>query len=171
MLFESWSGLLRVAAFGVAAYFALVVTLRISGKRTLAKMNAFDFVVTVALGSTLATILLNGDIALLEGMLAFIMLVVLQYVIALLSSRSAWVERLAKSEARPVLIDGVMDRAALHRERVSEEEVYCAVRRAGFGDLADVAAVVLETNGTFSVIACEKAGSRSALPAHEGQRH
>jgi uncharacterized membrane protein YcaP (DUF421 family) len=41
--------------------------LRVSGKRTLAKMNAFDLVVTVALGSTLATILLSADVSLAEG--------------------------------------------------------------------------------------------------------
>ena len=57
MFFESWFGIVRVALIGVCAYAALVVMLRVSGKRTLSKMNAFDFVVTVALGSTLATVL------------------------------------------------------------------------------------------------------------------
>lgn len=45
-------------------------------------MNAFDFVVTVALGSTLATVLLSGDVSLLEGPLAFFLLCALQYVVA-----------------------------------------------------------------------------------------
>ncbi|MDP9439064.1 MAG: DUF421 domain-containing protein, partial [Actinomycetota bacterium] len=60
MVFDSWVGLFRVAAVGTAAYFALVLLLRISGKRTLSKINAFDLVVTVALGSTLATVLLSS---------------------------------------------------------------------------------------------------------------
>ena len=55
MFFDSWAGLGRVLVVGVLAYSALVLLLRISGKRTLTKMNAFDLVVTVALGSTLAT--------------------------------------------------------------------------------------------------------------------
>ena len=57
IFFDGWSVLFRTAVVGVLAYVCLIFFLRISGKRTLSKMNAFDFVVTVALGSTLATIL------------------------------------------------------------------------------------------------------------------
>ena len=71
MFFESWSALLRLAIVGVSAYVALVLLLRVFGKRTLAKLNAFDLVVTVALGSTLAAVLLNRSVALAEGVLAF----------------------------------------------------------------------------------------------------
>ena len=60
MLFDSWAGLGRVVLIGTLAYGALVLLLRISGKRTLSKLNAFDLVVTVALGSTLATVLLSN---------------------------------------------------------------------------------------------------------------
>lgn len=71
LLFGGWEPLLRIMIVGVLAYVALVVFLRVSGKRTLSKMNAFDFVVTVALGSTLATVLLSRNIALSDGALAF----------------------------------------------------------------------------------------------------
>ena len=70
MLFDSWAGLGRVLLVGTLAYVALVLLLRISGKRTLSKLNAFDLVVTVALGSTLATVLLSKTVALAEGVLA-----------------------------------------------------------------------------------------------------
>ena len=69
MFFDGWSGPLRVLAVGTCAYAALVLLLRCSGKRTLSKMNAFDLVVTVALGSTLATVLLSKGVALAEGVL------------------------------------------------------------------------------------------------------
>ena len=59
MFFDSWTALGRVLLVGTLAYVALVAILRISGKRTLTKLNAFDLVVTVALGSTLATIASN----------------------------------------------------------------------------------------------------------------
>jgi hypothetical protein len=67
MLFDDWSGLLRVLIVGTSAYVGLVTLLRFTGKRTLSKMNAFDMIVTVALGSTLATVLLSSDVALAEG--------------------------------------------------------------------------------------------------------
>ncbi len=49
--------MLQIILTGVGAYLAIILILRVSGKRTLAKMNAFDFIVTVALGSILATTL------------------------------------------------------------------------------------------------------------------
>jgi uncharacterized membrane protein YcaP (DUF421 family) len=96
-------------ADGAAAHIALIGILRLSGKRTLAKMRAFDLVVGVALGSTLATILLSRDVARLEGMTAVLTLVALQYAIAALSVRWRFAERLVKSDPQPLLTNGVID--------------------------------------------------------------
>ncbi len=93
-LFKDWAGLGRTLFVGALAYVALVALLRISGKRTLSKMNAFDFVVTVALGSTLATIMLSKDVALAEGVAAFATLIGLQFAISWLSVRSSTVSDL-----------------------------------------------------------------------------
>lgn len=76
----------RVLLVGVAAYAGLVL-LRVSGKRTLTKMNAFDLVVTVALGSTLATVQLTKSVALADGLAAFALLIFLQYGLMWLSVR------------------------------------------------------------------------------------
>src|SRR5690554_5806016 len=86
--FEDWSGLIRVIVVGTLAYATLVISLRVSGKRTLSKMNAFDLVVTVALGSTLATVILSKDVALAEGIAAFVLLIGLQYIVTWSSIRS-----------------------------------------------------------------------------------
>ena len=53
VFFQGWGGIARTLVVGVIAYAGLVLILRLSGKRTLSKLNAFDFVVTVAFGSTL----------------------------------------------------------------------------------------------------------------------
>ena len=153
MFYDGWRGLLRTLAVGVPAYAALVLFLRVSGKRTLAKMNAFDLVVTVALGSTLATILLSKDVALAEGVLALALLIGLQYAVAWLSVRSRAWRRLVKSEPRLLLYRGQLLDAALRAERVTPDEVRAAARSEGQADLDQVEAVVLETDGKFSVIA------------------
>ena len=88
MFLDSWSELIRLLVVGSLAYVGLVGFLRLSGKRTLTKMNAFDLVVTVALGSTLATVLLSKDVSLSEGLLAFTLLSALQYAVASLAVRS-----------------------------------------------------------------------------------
>ncbi len=152
MFFDGWQGIWRTALVGVLAYLILILLLRISGKRTLAKMNAFDLIVTVALGSTLATILLSSEVALAEGVTALAMLILLQYVIAWLSVRSERVSRLVKSEPALLAYQGRVLPDALRRERVVEGEVLAAVRSQGLADFAEVEAVVLETDGSFTVI-------------------
>jgi len=163
-LFDNWMGLLRTVVVGVLAYVALVTLLRFSGKRTLAKMNAFDFIVTVALGSTLATVLLSKAVALAEGVLAFMLLIGLQFIVAWLSVRSSWVESLVKSEPSLLLYQGRFLHAALRAAHVSETEIAAAVRQQGIDEPAKAAAVILETDGTFSVIGQLPADEALALP-------
>ena len=163
MFFDSWGDLLRVVVVGGLAYGGLIIIMRISGKRTLAKMNAFDFIVTIALGSTLATALLSSDVSLAEGLLSFVVLAGLQYVMAIVSINSRGARRVIRAQPRLLLIDGIICEDAARAERVAADEIMAALRGAGYGDPQSVAAVVLETDGSFSVIAKEKAGSRSAL--------
>ena len=163
MWFDDWSDIVRVLIVGTAAYVGLVALLRISGKRTLAKLNAFDLVVTVAFGSTLATILLSSDVSYAEGVTALILLAVLQFVAAMISSRL----RLGRAviTARPTLLlhEGVILGERLREQRISPDEIRQAVRASGAGSLADIAAVVLETDGSLSVISADRLGDGSAL--------
>jgi uncharacterized membrane protein YcaP (DUF421 family) len=151
-VFDGWADIGRVLLVGTLAYAGLVLFVRISGKRTLAKMNAFDLVVTVALGSTLATVLLSKDVALAEGLSAFALLIALQYVVAIAAMRSKTVRRAVKSEPRLLARDGALLAQALKAERVTPQEVHAAIRSSGARGLHEVAAVVLETDGEFSVI-------------------
>jgi uncharacterized membrane protein YcaP (DUF421 family) len=102
ILFQSWSGLGRVVIVGVAAYAALVLMLRVSGERSLAELDAFDLVVTVALGSTLATTLLSRTVALAEGVASFALLLLLQCGIAWAGTRSERVHRLTSAAPTPL---------------------------------------------------------------------
>lgn len=152
MLFDNWQNLGRVLLVGVLAYAALVLMLRVSGNRTLSKLNAFDLVVTVALGSTLATVLLSKSVALAEGVLAFAVLIGLQFLVTWTSVRASWFNRLVKSE--PVLLfhKGRFLPQAMRRARIVESEVMAVIRGEGVARLEEVEAVVLETDGSLSVI-------------------
>jgi uncharacterized membrane protein YcaP (DUF421 family) len=168
MWFDSWFDIGRVLVVGAAAYLTLVVTLRLSGKRTLAKLNAFDFVVTIAIGSTLATILLNTTVSWSEGAAALVVLAALQFAVAWSTVRL----RSARSvlTARPTLLlrDGTPRYDALRQQRMALDELRQAVRGVGAGDLRAVAAVVLETDGTLSVITASQFGDGSALEGVQG---
>ena len=152
MFFDTWTGLLRVPVVGTLAYVALVLFIQISGKRTLTKLNAFDLVVTVALGSTLATVLLSNSVALAEGVLAMAMLIFFQFAITWVSVRSTRFESLVKSEPTLVVRDGQFLEAALRSQRVTHDEVRSVLRSHGVTDMEKVHAVVLETDGSMSVL-------------------
>lgn len=152
MFFDDAQGLARVAVVGSLAYVALVLLLRLTGKRTLSKMNAFDFVVTVALGSTLATVLLNKNVPLAEGVTAFALLVMLQFAVTWASVRSVRVRGWVKAEPRLLFHDGAFLEAAMRDERVTRDEVLAAMRQGGHGGPDGVRSVVLETDGSMSVV-------------------
>ncbi|MGB3557034.1 MAG: YetF domain-containing protein, partial [Geitlerinemataceae cyanobacterium] len=118
--------------------------------------------VTVALGSTLATILLSKDVALAEGLVAFALLISLQFIIAWLSIHVPVVRRLVKSEPTLLFYQGQMLENALNSQRVVPEEVRSAVRSQGIGQMSEVEAVILETDGSFSVVPM---GDRSVATA------
>ncbi len=138
MWFDSWSDLTRVALVGVAAYTLVICVLRVSGKRTLSQLNAFDFIVTVALGSTLATILLSKDVSWTEGALALALLAGLQFVLALVASRIPAFRRFVTAEPSVVLAHGQLRHEVLRANRLAVSEVYQAIRSSGVGDACDV---------------------------------
>lgn len=163
MGFDQLPSLIRVAVAALVAYAALIVCLRISGKRTLSKWNAFDFVATVAMGSILATVMLSKDVSLAEGVMAFVVLIGLQFLITWTSVRSERVRRLLKSEPTLLLLQGRFFDAAMREQRVTESEMRAAIRSAGVAAIEDVYAVVLETDGSFSVLKDAPRGTPTAL--------
>ena len=152
MFFADFQGVWRTIVVGACAYVVLVLLLRLTGKRTLSKMNAFDLVVTVALGSTLATILLSKDVPLAEGVAAFLLLAGLQFAVTWTSVRSVRFRRWIKADPRPLLRDGLMLDEALRSERVTRDEVEAAIRGAGYLGPEQIALVTLETDGSMSVV-------------------
>ncbi|MEC9462011.1 MAG: YetF domain-containing protein [Pseudomonadota bacterium] len=152
MLFQGWPGIARTLLVGTLAYITLVLFLRISGKRTLSKLNAFDLVVTVALGSTLSAILLQESIALAEGATALGLLILLQYLVTFASVRSNSVAKLIRSEPTLLVRSGSFCHDAMMRQRITEDEIMSAVRSNGSQGLDEVEAVVLESDGTLSII-------------------
>ncbi len=163
MFFDNWSGIIRILIVGVLAYIALIIFLRVSGKRTLSKWNAFDFVVTIALGSILASVVVSKDVVLIEGVIAFALLIGLQFVITRLSVRFDSIKNVVKAEPTLLFNKGEFLNEAMFRQRVTESEIRAAIRSNGLAAIEEIEAVVLETDGTFSVVKKSANDSRTAL--------
>lgn len=114
-------------------------------------MNAFDFVVTVTLGSTLSSMLLN-KVPILDGTIVVFIIVSLQYLIAYLAQRSQTIEKTINSTPTILFYNGEFIKDALEKERITEEEILAEIRSYRLEQLSEVRAVIMEINGTFSVI-------------------
>lgn len=163
IFFDNWESVARIAINTTLAYTAMVILLRISGKRTLSKMNAFDFIVTVALGSSLATVALSKSVPLLDGVLAFVLFISLQYCLTWLSVRVKTVKKVITSEPVLLLYRGKMLHDVMKRERITEEEIKVAARESGTTGLHNLHSVILETTGTMSVISERNAQEADAM--------
>lgn len=151
MLFQSWEDVVRTILVGILAYATLVLFLRISGKRTLAKLNAFDLVVTVALGSTLSAIVLQESVALAEGATALALLIIAQFLVTYLSVRSPRFADIVRSEPTLLARNGAYCHRSMRRERVTEDEALNAIRAQGAHSVSEVESLILESDGSLSV--------------------
>ena len=152
-IFDGLGGIGRMILFATMAYVSVVLILRISGKRTLSTLNAFDLIVTVALGSTLASAILSRSTPLAETLAAFATLVGLQWIVAWASVRFRTVAKIVRSEPALLVHRGDILHGALKRERITEPELKTVIRQSAARTVENTASVILETDGSFSVIA------------------
>lgn len=142
----------------VVIYLALFTLVRVLGTRTLANLSTFDFACVIAVGAVVGRTAVLGHPNLLTGVVALVTLFALQGLFGWARAR----ERSGRLVTpRPVVIvrDGAVDVEAMRRVRITEDELRFAVRRAGLPGLAAVGLVVLEQNGTLSVV---RGGEREA---------
>lgn len=165
IFFDGWAPIFRTVVVGVFGYAGMVLLLRLSGKRTLSKLNMFDFIITIAFGSIIASMMLTSKTTLAQGLAAFATLVLLQFAFTFTAVRWKGFERLIKAEPRLLFHDGQDVETAQKEERITRTEIHAAVRSQGLGSLSEVHSVVLETNGDLTVIPRSGIGKGTSLPS------
>lgn len=152
IFFDSWESLLRSLIVTIMGYVLMVFTLRVFGKRSLSKMNAFDFVITVSLGSTLASLALNKQVALADGALVILLLIGMQFLVTWCSVRFDWVKDIITNKPTMLGHNGQLFRDVMKKERINEDEIWVAARKKGIYKQEDIATVILETTGELTII-------------------
>ena len=148
--FESWAALLRILITSVAGYVGLVVMLRLSGNRTLSKMNSFDFIITITLGSLFSSGILQKEISLVGVLFAMATLIGLQFAVTFFAVRFKQVDRIIKGEPALLYSNGEFLHRAMTKARVTQDEILAGARKQGFSSLEQVKFVILEANGDVS---------------------
>jgi uncharacterized membrane protein YcaP (DUF421 family) len=146
-------GVLRGIVLAIAGLLWVVLVVRLVGLRAFSKMTAFDFVVTLATGSLLATAASASRwSAFVEALVAIGTLLAGQVALAVVRRRSATVDRILENKPLLLMEKGQFSEAALRKSRVSRRDVVAKLREANALTLAEVHAVVLETTGDISVL-------------------
>jgi uncharacterized membrane protein YcaP (DUF421 family) len=152
IFFDNWESIIRTISLTILGYISMVLLLRVSGKRTLSKMNAFDFVITVALGSSLATLSLSKDVTLADGFTAFALLMLLQFLFTHLSVRYKKFRSLITNDPTLLFYNGAFLHESMKQQRITEEEIYSSSRLKGVASLDHIEAIIMETTGELSII-------------------
>lgn len=158
--YNGFEPILRIIIVGTITYIAIILLIRISGKRTLATMNGFDFIITITIGSAFGRIITAQNIPIAEAFTAFALLVTLQTLVSWLKLRSSKFGDIITAPPTLLFYQGRFINENLKKERVKEDEVKSAVREQRIGSMNEVEAVIFESTGSFSVI--KKSGRDNA---------
>lgn len=152
VFFNDWPSIGEIAVRTFIMYGYTVLLLRVAGKRTTMTLAGFDFIASVAMGTLVASTILSLTRPLLEGIVVLTLIVTLQWLVSFVVSRVPMVESLVVSPSRMLLENGQLYEDRLRSERLSREQFEQRVRNHGYASARSLAAVVLEPNGSVSVI-------------------
>ena len=146
------SSLLMVGVSAAGLYLTLLLLTRLSGLRSFAKMSSFDFAITVAFGSVLASTILAPDPSLATGAAGLASLFAIQYVVS--KTRRLWepVEHLVDNEPLLVMAGPNVIQENLDKSRITVDDIRSKLRLAGVSHPDQIYAVVFETSGDVSVV-------------------
>ncbi len=144
--------LVAIVLTAVAVYAAILLYTQLAGLRSFAKMSGFDFAMTVAIGSMVASSVLTKSPSLLQALVAIGTVYLLQIVVGEARQRWGWAQRVVDNEPL-LLMDGpTFLRDNMRQARITESDLWSKLREANVLDVAQVRAVVLETTGDVTVL-------------------
>jgi len=142
--------LVIISVFGI--FTAIIVIARIFGLRTFAKMSSFDFASTIAVGSILASIIINKNQSILKGILALLCIIGFQTLFSFLVRRNDWFKKLFTNKLQMLMKDGVIFYENLKSCNIGVSDLMGKLRKTNVHKLSEVQAVVFESTGNISVL-------------------
>lgn len=151
-LTTTWMAVLMVIISSLGIYTAVIGFTRLSGLRSFSKMSSFDFTITVAVGSLIATTILSENPPLFQSVVALAALYVMQIVVAKLRGVSPFISKLVDNQPTLLMKGPKILYENLKVTKVTPDDLRAKLREANVTDLNQVKAVVLETTGDISVL-------------------
>jgi uncharacterized membrane protein YcaP (DUF421 family) len=147
----------------IVVYLALILLLRVFGKRELAQLNPFDLVVLLSLSNTVQNALIGEDNSVSGGLIGALTLLAINWLVVRMLYSSPKLERIVEGTDETLILNGIIDHAAMRREMLSQDELLAVIHRQGFDDFDEVEECSIGPNGQFYV--------RGRHPSQEDERH
>jgi uncharacterized membrane protein YcaP (DUF421 family) len=135
----------------VIVYAALVLGLRVFGKRELAQLNPFDFVVLLSLANTVQNAIIGNDLSVTGGLIGAFTLLSVNYLVIRFLFGHRRLDQIVEGSPTVLIEDGRVVPEALAKELITEPELMTVLHRQGFARLEEVERCELEPGGTFAV--------------------
>ncbi len=158
-MFQTPLPILEKLARPVIVYLALVLLLRMFGKRELAQLNPFDLVVLLSLSNTVQDAIIGQDTSVTGGIIGAFSLLAINWLVVRALFRSPRLTRLFEGHPRILVRDGHVDKNAMERESLTREELVEAIHRQGFERISQVKRCIIEPNGSFYIEGFETAAA------------
>jgi uncharacterized membrane protein YcaP (DUF421 family) len=133
-------------------YLVILIGLRLSGKREMGQMTVFDLVALLLIANVVQNAMVGNDTSLSGGILAAVVLLVLNAIVAQLRLRSPRLRRLVEGSPTVLVLHGEPITASMRREGIDEDTLELALREHGIKELNEVEMAVLEVDGSISVV-------------------
>lgn len=146
------STILDIALRSSIIYIAILLGLRLLGKRHVAQLSLVDFVLVLLISNAVQNAMVGSDSSLLGGVVAAATLLILNFVISAVLYRSTRFDVLLEGNPTLLVHNGRAIRKHLEQERITEEELERAVREHGIGSIGEVRNAVMELDGSISVV-------------------
>lgn len=136
-----------------AIYIALLIIMRIAGKRSLAQITTFDFILLLIIGEATQQALLGQDYSVTNALIVIVTLVLLDIGLSLLKRKSKTIDKLLEDTPLVIVDNGTPLKDRMKKARVDEEDVLSAARRLqGLERLDQIRYAVLERSGGISIV-------------------
>ncbi|HKB69216.1 MAG TPA: YetF domain-containing protein [Thermoanaerobaculia bacterium] len=155
---------LEILARCAIVYTAVLLGLRLSGKREIGQMTPFDLVLILLIANAVQNAMIGNDNSLAGGLVAAGALIALNFSVGRAARKWMGFGRLLKGHASVLINRGVVVEEHLKREGIAQDELTAALREHGVGSLDDVRLAVLEVDGSISVLKNEDVSPAAGKP-------
>ena len=147
-----WPQIVGISLSALGLYGGLIVFTRLMGLRSFSKLSSYDFAMTVAIGSILASTILSDSPSLAQGIVAVAVLFLIQGTISVIRRKSKLLKSLIDNQAIILMAHGEYFCDNLKEANLTKSDVQEVLRRNGLKAKSEVFAVIMETTGDMSVI-------------------